>query len=157
MGAWALASRVKSYQMTSGYGTHSGRITEFDLWLDENRTSISSVGPPDGMEHGPVDIVHVQFGDFQVGPPGETVGSASALSGGGSHITAQLPRDEAHTFWRAIRDAQEHILVISVDENDAVTGFAVVVSEGFTGEMDEDRRERVNSKLQRFGVASSSH
>ena len=101
--------------------------------------------------------MHVQFGDFQVGPPGETVGSASALSGGGSHITAQLPRDEAHTFWRAIRDAQEHILVISVDENDAVTGFAVVVSEGFTGEMDEDRRERVNSKLQRFGVASSSH
>jgi hypothetical protein len=143
MGAWALASRVKSYQMTSGYGTHSGRITEFDLWLDENRTSISSVGPPDGIEHGPVDIVHVQFGDFQVRPPGETVGSASALSGGGSHITAQLPRDEAHTFWRAIRDA--------------VTGFAVVVSEGFTGEMDEDRRERVNSKLQRFGVASSSH
>jgi hypothetical protein len=44
-----------------------------------------------------------------------------------------------------------------VDENNAVTGFAVVVSEGFTGEMDEDRRERVNSKLQRFGGTSGSY
>jgi hypothetical protein len=69
----------------------------------------------------------------------------SACTGRGPHL------------WRAIRDAQEHILVISVDENNAVTGFAVVVSEGFTGEMDEDRRERVNSKLQRFGVTSGSY
>jgi hypothetical protein len=46
---------------------------------------------------------------------------------------------------------------MSVDENNAVTGFAVVVSERFTGEMDEDRRERVNSKLQRFGVTFGSY
>jgi hypothetical protein len=154
MGAWALGSRVKSFQLTSGYGQHGGRVTSFDLNLDKDQTSISSVGPPDGSEHGPIVGCTVEFGDFQVGPPGGTVGEARPVSGGGTAITARLPRDEAHIFWRAIRDAQEHDLVIGVDANNAVTSFAVVVSEGFEG-TDEDRRERVNSTLQQLGVPSN--
>jgi hypothetical protein len=154
MGAWALASRVESFQMTSGYGQHGGRVTSFDLNLDKDRTSISSVGPPDGIEHGPILGVTVEFGDFQVGPPGGTVGEASPLSGGGTAITVRFPRDEAYIFWRAIRDAQEHILVIGVDGNNAVTSCGVVVSEGFE-QTEEDRRGRVNSALQRLGVPSN--
>jgi hypothetical protein len=151
MGAWVLGSRVKFYQVTYGYGGNNGRDIEFNLDLDEHWTSISSLSVSDTTEHGPVQRVNVEFGDYQANPPGGTIGHAS-----GTTIEVRLPRDEVHTFWRSIRDVQAHILVIRMNENNDVARFGVVVTETLIVQTDGQRRERVNSMLQRLGVTSAT-
>jgi hypothetical protein len=140
--------------MTVVYGGHSARDIEFNLHLDEHVTSISSLTGGDISEHGSILGINVKFGDYQ-DLPGGTIGHASPVSGD-TTIAVRLPRDEVHTFWRAIR-VKDHDLGVSVDENNAVTGFGVGVTEGFTGDTDKDRHERVNSMLQRLGVNSASY
>jgi hypothetical protein len=156
MGAWVFASRVRWYEVMYGYGGNNSRDIEFDLHLDDHWISISSLEVGDTTEHGPILGVTVKFGDYQANPPGGAIGHASSVSGGGHTIAVELPRDEVHTFWRSIRDVQEHILTISMNENDDVTGFGVNVAERLMVETDEERRERINSMLQRLGVTSAT-
>jgi hypothetical protein len=158
--AGAYTGRVLDYTMVSGYGTHGGLLTTFQLNTRE-----------DGADSEPAvsDTVLVQFGDHDVGP-GATVGHFTDHESFKS-FDVRLPQEAVHTFWRAIQDFRVHnqnedcFLAIVWNADNDIFDFGVVVIEDIEGAAGEDRRgridamrrEAIDSWRQRLGVAGDSY
>lgn len=153
--ARSYRGRVSDYAMVSGYDTRGGLQTEFGV-------STFSSGPNRKQA-----LINVKFGDGEVGP-GETVGR---FTDHGSYISVavRLPRAEARTFWRAIRDFrnpdQECFLEMVWNADNDIIAFAAVVLEEFEGGADKDQRERIDARRHQvidswrrgLGVAGDSY
>jgi hypothetical protein len=131
-------TRVKSWQLLSGYGFQFGtpdleRFSTFYLDL---------IDEPDKPtpDYRPIHGAEVSFGDVQAGPT-QSVGQVKG-EGDGFRAEVVLPRDELHTFWRALDDLD--YLLISANDRDEVIEFMIQTSKGLA--VGQDPLARLKSR-----------
>jgi hypothetical protein len=110
--------RVKSWHLLSGYEFQFGtpnlkRFSTFYLDL------IDEPGKP-SPDYRPIHGAEVSFGDVQAGP----IQSVGQVKGEGDGFKAEvlLPRDELHTFWRAL-DSLDFLLIVTNDRDEVISFY----------------------------------
>jgi hypothetical protein len=140
------AGIVKDYQVVSAYHPFGVHRTEFHL---DGVEEFESAGSKEAQ-------IIMRFADYEVAP-GATFGTVSTDSGN-PRIEVELPLDWLQTFWRAIDHIQnrEGLLIISANDQNAVTKVAFSVVKGAEGLEDHSRRERLDTFMRQLEAADGS-